>query len=220
MAVGDSRPVGGDHLLVTMFVENGEQVAMIGMHFVVVSVTGTGETLNGIASEINGAVRSPMAALLPTTADYVGLTVRNVSHTGITVGAAKTSGGAGPGTDTSGPLPTQAALVVTKLTDTSGPGGRGRNYIPFPPRSGDDTTSAGSPNAAYIALVDTMYAALAQEHICDAGGGNVTTIDPEVFHEQTTTGTPIVGYRVNPKWGTQKRRGDYGRPNGLPPELG
>ncbi len=104
----------------------------------------------------------------------------------------------------------QTALVITKTTLVGGKRGRGRMYLPPPGVS--DIDVGGEPKATYLTHAATFYG--------DVFGFSSLTIGPAnaVFiasvHGKTTPGfIAQSSFLVRPRFGTQRRRGAYGRPN-------
>jgi hypothetical protein len=121
----------------------------------------------------------------------------------------------GPGLTLGNMLPTQTAGVVTKLTNFRGRRNRGRTYLPFPSAASDDP--GGGPTAGYV----TNASLLAILVFTPANYGTVTdyaSLQPYLVHGHTIppTGTDVIGYNARLKWGTQRKRGQYGRTNVLP----
>jgi hypothetical protein len=69
-----------------------------------------------------------LAAFMPTTGAFAGVTLREVSTANNPV--VQSTGAAVPGTSVSTAIPDEVALVVTLRTAKTGPSGRGRIYIP------------------------------------------------------------------------------------------
>lgn len=99
-----------------------------------------------------------------------------------------------------------AALVITKLTQTSGKFGRGRMYLPPPPAS--YYTAFGKPTAGYITNATAFYAALWGVTSVTSGVGT-TPLVHVIWNRKITTYQIQTTYRVNSVFGTQRRRGYY-----------
>jgi len=116
---------------------------------------------------------------------------------------------------TGGPLlgPRQAAAIVTKRTALGGRAGRGRIYVPFLPTlliaNGHLEPVAGLP--ALQALAAVLF-----NPIVLTAHGVGATLAPLLNSPANLAGNPIVGYVARTRLATQKRRGDYGKPNTLP----
>jgi len=118
-----------------------------------------------------------------------------------------TAGGASATT-----MPRQACGIVTLTTGVGGRKNRGRFYVPFPTEEMNE--AGGSPNGAGLTamgLIGEFYTTVQ----------NVTVdiftmiMGPVLVHSGPAPDapTPLTGYITRDKWGTQKRRGDYGKLN-------
>lgn len=111
-------------------------------------------------------------------------------------------------------VPMQAAAIVQKKTGLAGPRMRGRMYWPFLPAGA--ITSGGRLSAAFqlvlAAAVGNMFAA--QTFTVGAASASVA---PIVLHRYIAPAIPtyqdITSFAFTYKIGTQRRRGDYGKPN-------
>lgn len=117
------------------------------------------------------------------------------------------------GLDIASLMPRQAAALIAKKTAIAGRAGRGRVYIPF---GGVDNVDAdGHITAPGLALLQAIAIRTLTTQIY-GGGGTTTTLIPMLFHRSTITADEVVDWTARVKIATQKRRGDYGRPNNLP----
>jgi hypothetical protein len=124
--------------------------------------------------------------------------------------------GKGPGTGATGALPCQVSGIITLLTGLAGRKFRGRLYIPFPGPS--DSTAAANPvpTDAYVGKLTNFAVNIISSFDVDDGAGNTAHLSPIIYHRSGGTDTLVIGHRSNKAWATQRRRGDYGRPN-VPP---
>ena len=132
---------------------------------------------------------------------------------------------ASAGVGLSGPiaLPKQTCGVITKITDYAGGGGRGRMYAPFPAIDATELTGGSQPLARHTGLLGNIANAfMTVTPVNGAGGGSlqlVPVLRYSIKPGPTTHGyRDITGFRVRSKWGTQRKRGDYGRANS-PPDI-
>jgi len=118
-----------------------------------------------------------------------------------------TAGGASATT-----MPRQACGIVTLLTGLYGRANRGRFFVPFPTEEMNETT--GSPNGAGIAAMEALGTFYTSQWnlTVDIRTGSLL---PVLVHRGETPDPPtdLTGFIVRDKWGTQKRRGDYGQLN-------
>lgn len=190
----------------------GNQTAYNVRHYKVVGVSGTSSTTDAAATAIAGLVDTPYLPLLTDDAFFYGVGVRRIlplpasdEASDITFTAAGTAG--------STPLPTQVSGVITFRTGLAGPANRGRIYTPFPDETDNQVT--GIPGGTYIADLQTLANNFALP-ISVGTGGNTAQLVPVLFHRATGGTTAITSAQARAKWGTQRRRGAYGQPNGLP----
>jgi hypothetical protein len=115
---------------------------------------------------------------------------------------------AAPGGDLFKAAPKQSALVVTKLSNFAGRANRGRVYLPFP--SIGSLNIDGVPTAAYVALAQNYATQLVSQQFVTL----TTTLTPIILQRKAPASSPVMtNTRVNSRFGTQRRRGDYGRLN-------
>lgn len=109
--------------------------------------------------------------------------------------------------------PGQVAGVLKKYTPFAGRKYRGRAYIPFPSINAIDTGDVNSrPTVAYRNLLTSHGTALLGP-ITVVDGGVTDTLAPVLFEPKTGLYTAISLYSPDDAWGTQRRRGNFGRPN-------
>jgi hypothetical protein len=136
----------------------------------------------------------------------------------------------GPGTAGAFVLPTQTCGLVTRKSSAYGRSGIGRIYLPFP---SVDSNVDGIPTAAYVAqAVLLATAARTTVSIPNTGGTGTITMVPIINNRtlanshpppKTTPVAPIypldviVDTYASGRWATQRRRGNFGRTNQIPP---
>lgn len=210
MALGDHHPTAGDILRARFFVRKGRQLATPGIHYRVSAQVGAGNSLNDIATTLMNLFPAAAAGLLPPQATIERCEVRDITAHPVAPGSSTAM--AGPGSEGQYPLPTQVSGIVTFQTAMAGRAYRGRFYMPFPPNTASDSISLGEPSAAYLtdlsALMDAIAVPLTSGTLPDQA-----SLVPIVYHTSLNTFDDIISHRVNAKWATQRRRGDYGRPN-------
>jgi len=128
---------------------------------------------------------------------------------------------AGAGTRGASMLPPQTAFVISFKTDNGKI--RGRNYIPFP--SSGDMDANGTPSADYLIAVDFITGNMTSGLVL-AKAGVTTTLrqlvySPAVAPDPPIPGraeafTPVTTWSRQDGFGTQRRRGYYGRQNAVP----
>ena len=89
-------------------------------------------------------------------------------------------------------------------------------YVAFPSelRNGD----SGIPDLVYVALLDTLATALFNNIFLVGHGITTATLVPVIYSNPAglISYPTVTNWRSNRKWGTQRRRGSYGRPNARP----
>lgn len=195
--------------------QKADQLAYNVMHFRVVSIV-TPPALEGeIADKFAGSVQGALAPLLADGAAFRGIMVR--LWDGPNVGAFYYAKRNVAGTGGANAMPRQTSGLISLRTALSGRRNRGRIYIPFP--SEELNSDQGHPNTTYMTTL-AAYGALFLPTITlnTATSGNVI-LQNRVGHPIPKTGTDTDHYIYPTKWATQRRRGDYGRPNVLPDGL-
>lgn len=201
----------GDILEVTVYCTAGNQVAINVLHYYVAAIGGAVPQYDDLPDRAYVHYETPYRNWLSEDANFAGVGVRRMAPDAKTI--EYTSIDIVPGNGDATCLPLQVAGLVTFRSDTPGPSGRGRAYIPFPPAS--SLEGAGAMVAGYKTLL---------EAVADAIGPSISWT--AVASAWTVTLQQIVAPRIpsiyievsapTGLWATQRRRGDYGRPNSLP----
>lgn len=167
-------------------------------------------TLEDLAAELTGSLVPLYVVYLTTTCIVDATKVQIVGPGGMSDEVTTLLGTAGAVTGQT--LPRQACGIVTLTTGVGGRKNRGRFYLPFPTEGMNE--GDGSPNAAGLSNMDALGAYYSQP--LNVTVGDFTMIlAPVIVHggPAPDAPTPITGFIVRDKWGTQKRRGDYGKLN-------
>lgn len=162
-----------------------------------------------IAANLDTSIAPLYKAVLSTSATYRGVAVRRIFPLPPTIEAIANAN-LGAGTIAGDPLPKQTAGVVTFRTALAGRKFRGRFYAAFPAES--DNNASTLPSNAYVAGLALLGGVFTLSRTIPNGAGS-TTIDPVIWHRRTSTFDVITNIVARTIWGTQRRRGDYGRPN-------
>jgi hypothetical protein len=150
--------------------------------------------------------------LLANNARYVGVALQRLSPLPLSVVITDNTNQAN-GTGGANELPLQVSGIVTLKTNLAGRANRGRMYIPFPPVAAQGTD--GHPTNGYVTAVDTLAAiAILPQTVGTAP--NQVVLTPVVYHKRLNTTTDITDKVARQRWATQRRRGDYGKPNPIP----
>ena len=108
-------------------------------------------------------------------------------------------------------LPTQVSGVISKKTGIMGQGYRGRLFIPFP--SADYVGPDGEMNDGGQTTLTTIKDAFSNITEFNNVGGGSALVTSVLYKVASTVRVPITAFQPTFKWGTQHRRGDYGRVN-------
>ncbi len=201
----------GELYRVTFFCRADDQLGVNVRYFKVTSIVGGVPTESVIAADID-AIFAPMyKALLSANAEYRGVQIQMIApgpsrvpvFINTSVGAGLVAGAV---------MARQASGIATFTTALAGRANRGRIYVPFPSVASDTVT--GHPNAAYLTALDALSLEMTLSRFYGPVG-SVISADWVIKHTGGFTTQPITGRRSNPKWATQRRRGDYGKPNPL-----
>lgn len=192
----------------------GVQLGLNVRHYVVGATTGASRTDQNFADFM-------AAALAPAYKDYLG---NDASFYGVSVQVLNreprllpvvNSANAGTGLGTGGSLPGQVSGVVTLRTAFSGRAYRGRMYLPFPGTALNDAV-LNKPTDAAVLLME-IIGELFVNQVSLASGGDSAILDPILKSSDSFLYTTLEEAEARQRWGTQKRRGNYGRPNVFPP---
>jgi len=188
------------------------QTAINVRHYRVTAKAGTGVTDQTLATQLDATFQAAYKALMSSSARYHGVGVRRIFPLplGLEVNSIANDG---VGTQPVGLNPSQTCGVMTLRTALGGRSRRGRVYIPF--SSTSDTGADGRPSVGYQTRMGTLAALFFFVQALGAGG-NTNTFTPVIYSKKFDYSNQIVTATSVKKWGTQRRRGDYGRPNTAP----
>jgi len=167
------------------------------------------------ANSLSLFLSSYYADLLDSSARFAGVSVQDfpARHYMPSWSTSGNSFGTVVGND----VPTQLSGLIGWRTNRAGPKGRGRSYIPFV--SATSVTASGGVAAGYKAALDAMGTALSGEFTVASGGTNYLW-SLEIVDNKGLGDRYLVESGVGrDSFATQRRRGDFGRMNSLPPEL-
>lgn len=201
----------GDLIEVSVYCTAGPQVAINVLHYAVAAIGGAVMQYDDLPARAYVHYETAYRNWLSSDANFAGVGVRRMAPDSKTI--EYTTIDEVPGDAEAVCLPLQVAGLITFRSDTPGPAGRGRAYIPFPPTA--SVTGAGG-------MVGGAKAAL--DAVADVIGPSISWT--AVASAWTLTLQQIIAPRIpslyvgvsaaTGLWATQRRRGDYGRPNSLP----
>lgn len=119
----------------------------------------------------------------------------------------------GAGYDVGEALPLQTSGLISLYSDTLGKAGQGRLYVPFPSIDSQGTDS--TPDNLYLVDLNNFGTTLSTNNVVIAGGVTAT-FTPVLYIPGGSAPLPIVRYVARDGWATQRRRGNFGRPNSNP----
>lgn len=203
--------VVGDVVEVCVYCKLEEQIAINVLHYNIDAVGGVAVEYDEVAGRIYAAIENPYRDWLTESAQFAGVGIRRLAPLPKTIQYTRID--PVDGNLTAFTLPAQVSGLISVRTPKPGPGGRGRIYIPF-----------GSINWADVVGNMTPDAEAQLQSIADALGPTTT------WQEATAAWTIVATLQVSGvpsapecdnifatgKWATQRRRGNYGKPNALP----
>lgn len=207
MAIGDIFEI---RTVCTM----GDQTSITVNHLRSISTTGAvATTSTAVASRVSTLTHTAFKGVLVADATFYGISATRVYPTLGPFGFSIADAGAGTFGADAGPR--QVAGVLAKSSNLGGATGRGRMFLPFPAASATDTAS-GHPTSTYRTAGAAIGTAYLTAIVVTVGAGT-ETFEWIIYNRALPLlSPPVTGGVTRAKWATQKRRGDYGRPNTPP----
>lgn len=201
-----------DYFKVSVCCQAVDQISLNVFSFSAFNVVDT-YTYDDLAGSMGAALLPLYQAILPAEASFYGLAITRQRPLPITQPAyyINLQPGSASGTLTS----RQVTGLITKQTGIGGRAGRGRTYVPFLATSMVSTTGhlSTAGNTALNALAVQLFT---QQVYGPNLGGGLARINPVLAQRPFPAFTLVNNYQVRTKLATQRRRGDFGRPNALP----
>ena len=201
---------------VQIFTFDTTQVGINTLWYKVTAVGGTPATDQDIADVADAFFGGSIKPLLNNNAEYRGIRVQMylaIAPIPLFVDVVSTnSAGVGTGGPTS--LPKQSSGIISWYTNLPRQANRGRSYIPFPAAEHD--SGDGFPDAPYVTALNALRGQI-RAFNGTTTGGRTCSLQQVLFKRFTKTFEPVVIGLARPLWATQRRRGSYGRPTGVPP---
>jgi hypothetical protein len=207
--------VVGDVWKMVAACNNTNQVAFNTVYFNITAVGASPATDADMALSLDQTVAPNYKAIMGSTSSYYGVKVTRISPIGLIPSPVVSATLTGVGTVGVGCLPGQTCGVMRLTTGLLGKKNRGRLFLPFPQPSLNDNV-LNTPTAAYVTACGALGVNYSQNSFIVIAG-RTATLTPVLYHRSTRTFTPITGFFVPKLWGTQHRRGNYGRANIYPP---
>lgn len=187
----------------------GVQIAYNVLHYEVVTKGGDGAPLSEIAAAMSSVLLPSLFPLVVESALVKGVDVQKIWPLPISVLVPYGDDGA-QGTVEGDALPKQTCGVITKRTLKAGPHYRGRLYVAFPGEA--DNGAAGAPTASYLARLGD-WAQVLDDTVLAEDGADTNALLPVIYNRNTHETTVIDKCTARNRWGTQRRRGDFGAAN-------
>lgn len=197
------------------------QVGMNTLYLDCLSVAGVTPEEGDLVDHLSTLFSIPYKAAMGAPAEYVGADVQNVSGLPPFPIQSASIIGQGNGTFNANLLPTQICGVIHLKTALTGRAYRGRIYIPFPGDTSQTAADYPMPTGAYLTVL-AGFSAILDTNVTVTGAGGGTAILQWVLHHNknkagvTPSPTPIIDAPASVLFGTQRRRGNYGRQNPPP----
>lgn len=202
-----------DILSLQVICNNVEQTSFNTFHYIITATAPPAPFVSDVGVAFDTLMAPLFKACMSANSVYEGVRAQKIAPLPVTA-QALISAHTGAGTAGGNDLPRQTAGLISWKTDLAGRGFRGRTYVPFP--SSTFLTPGGHTTAGYQTAVLAIANAAIGFTAVAAGGGSCGLL-LGVYHRKTLTITPIVSpARVRLFWATDRRRGDFGRPNVSP----
>lgn len=173
---------------------------------------GGGATDQEIADAMSLQLGGLLRPCLTSKATFLGATAQRI-HPMPPLNAFISTAGQGAGMVGANALPKQVSGLISLRTNNAGRKYRGRMYVPFPGEE-DSVDVTGSPTNDYatrvLALGNKMVTG-----VTTSGAVDWSALECVIYHRSSLTWDQVTSCRVRSKWATQRRRGDYGRPNSV-----
>lgn len=201
----------GDILEARFVCATQNQVGINVRHYVVTNSTGLGASIEQAVAKLDLAFNADYQAVLSAEARYRGVGLRRL----LPVATAEfvSTALAGDGMVAGDLMPKQVSGVITLKSSLPGRNFRGRVYVPFPSETDNDLDS--TPTATYMANLQALATRFTLAVVAGVGA-DLCDLTPVIRSRKLGLNALIVSARENDRWGTQRRRGDYGAMN-FPP---
>jgi len=208
------NPIIGDFIEARVHCNSDFQLSLNVLHYELTAQIGGALTLGQMCTAFSAAIAPALKAWMPAAATYSFMTLQNLSPPKSV--AVLSSVGSGVGTAAGNLVPRQVSGLARYRTDFAGRSNLGRSYIGFVADS--SITPNGELTAGGITLLQAVMASYGR--ILNLTQGAVTTSMILSIRHPDNPGPP-----PTPRWtqvtataasvllATQRRRGDYGRPN-------
>lgn len=202
----------GDILAISTVCTCGGQEAINTFHYLCTAIGASPATDADCVQLLDTRIATDFKGILPSQSHYNGTLGGIITRSPPPVKQQSVSG-AGAGSNGTLPLPKQCAGITSWYTNSSGKAFRGRTYWPF--LSSNWAGTNGEITSAAATAID-LCAADVQGMSTVSASGRTATLAYVIYHRKTKDTTPIITRLTRTVLATQRRRGDYGRPNTPP----
>lgn len=206
------RVISGDLIQLQVYCLAADQIG-INNYFFRVNASTAGYMYTDLLNWAQVNVYPLYVPLMPVTAQVYGPQIRKISPGPFF--PAMNVVNAQVGTATGNLAPRQSCPMLQKQTGVRGAKGRGRIFLPF--FSDLFITGAGHLSGAGQAITNNIgNTLLSNLTVGPTIGGDTAALVPVLVNQKTLATIDLTGFNNPIKLGTQKRRGDFGKPNSLP----
>jgi len=208
----------GDVLEVRAYAYCSNQLAVNRHQFTISAFGGSGPVdFDSFSESLLIAMYSPYVTIMSKYAQFLGIGVKKVTTPNPTQEVAYPIAGSfidGTGLVDSAPLPTQVCGIMRRsgVFVSNGNVCHGRLYLPFPGVSDDN--GQGLPSSGYVNNV-TVFANNISLPFNIPASGDIAYLVPQINSNQSgPAGDPNITLALGvQRWGTQRKRGSYGKMN-------
>lgn len=209
--------LNGNLFELAIYCKSQDQIAVNVLHYACSFTDTSNLNMQDLCDDFEAAFRAVYPAMIPNTAVYRGCSLRRL-RTGKTATFYSSHAATG-GTNENEALPYQVSGLIRLRANVAGRRGRGRVYIPFPCLPDSDNNL---PIAGYVTRLNAIADEITTVRVhADEDGEHTNSFSPCIRHANAE-GTDDDTYDLVTsamgvgKWATQRRRGNFGRPNILP----
>jgi hypothetical protein len=206
----------GDILQVNFLTYQRGQEGVTTSHWRVENFTGLNPTLEELVTAADGDLSTQFKMMPNATCIYAATTLRRINTIPVSVLYFE-RGNTGVCTGGAHPLPQQVSGLVSFYSNVAGGTGRGRQYIPFPAVTDVDNVAPERPTAIYVGNLNGWAGLMIGPRTWGYNGGlDTCTVAGVIWSRKANTFRYMTVGLARTIWATQRRRGDYGRPNPVP----
>ncbi len=188
------------------------QVEMINLNYRCVT-SGGADTRAGLAAAVYAGLIGSYDNIMSFNSSIYGWKVAYINRT--PPPSPLTGGTSSPGAVATFFLPTQNRPLLRWLTGFTGRGYRGRVFMFSPAAS--KVTTGGIPSTDVTTAMATFGTAATAPIVTGGSTWHLVIAHRSLPPVVTWTTTDVTGYTAIQKYATQRRSGQYGRPNVIPP---